>query len=124
MKYYDYLFYRFYTLHNRKHDGDESAYTSAIYVSLLMFLNLVFFGVILCKYMIVTIPENLQIILIALLLGLFVLNYFHFVYKKKYIGLSLGFGLESLQKRKVKGWIMVLYVSITFISIVLTPFIQ
>jgi|GEM_PF-6105301 len=89
-----------------------------------MFLNIAFLGIVLYKYWSVNIPENLQLIVIALILGLFILNYFHFIYKKKYIGLSLGFGQESKYKRKMKGWIAVLYVIITWGLVLAAPFIK
>lgn len=124
MKWIQYVFYRIFLLYRKKHDASESAFTAIIFVSLFLFMNIFVIGAILNKFDLLPVFFSLPIQGIMFMVGLFIAVYFLILYKKKYLEFINRFKKESISKRKINGWLVVVYIFISTILLYLVPLIK
>jgi len=124
MKWIQYVFYRIFFLYRKRHDESESAIIAMIFVSLFLFMNIFVIGAILYKFNLLPVFFSLPVQGSMFILGLFMVNYFLILYRKKYLIFVLRFEKESISKRKINGWLVVVYIFISTILLYLIPLIK
>jgi hypothetical protein len=117
MKSFKYLYYRLYTWNLKTWgESDLPQWNALLGVSFMMFLNLCLFGM-LFQFLGLKIflrDEIPKIEITLVMLGLFVLNYFLFIYQKKYQGFVKEIPKETLKRRRRNTVLIWLYVILSF----------
>jgi hypothetical protein len=117
MKLYRYLYYRLYTWNLKAWGEKDIPQWNALFgVSFMMFLNLGLVGLLLQAFgmNLFQRDEVPKIELIVLMVGLFILNYFIFIYKGNYLTIIKELKKETLKIRKANTFLIWLYVVLSF----------
>jgi len=119
---FKYLYYRIYSWNHKKWGENDLPQWNALFgVSFMMFLNICFLCEILQFSGIIIFLQNEtpKKEIAFIMLGLFVVNYFLFIHKNKYISITKNFMKESPEKRKSNTIILWLYIALSFTMFVL-----
>ncbi len=124
MKWYQYIFYRIFLFYRKNHDEDESSISAMLFISIIMFLNIITIGGMLHGFKILPVFFNLPVQGVLFMVGLFVLNYFLFLYKKKYLVFVQAYNQNTSSNKKIQGWLVVSYIVISFALLILMAFFK
>jgi hypothetical protein len=123
---YKYLFYRLYSWNLKTWGESDLPQWNALFgVSFMMFLNLCLVGLLLQAFgMNIFLRDELpKKELIIIMVGLFILNYFLFIYKSKYLIIANDLKKETNQKRKTNTYVIWLYVIVSFLFFIFSAII-
>ncbi len=117
IKLYKYLYYRLYSWNLKTWgESDMPQWNALLGVSFMMFLNLSLLGI-LIQFLGLNIFSKNDLPkkeIIILMLGLFVLNYFLFIQKAKYLTLIKELKKETPKKRRMNTVLLWLYIILSF----------
>jgi len=122
MAFFKYIFFRIFISYRKKHDEIESAITAMIFVSLFMFMNIFSLGGLLNNFELLPVFFKSKLQVTSFIIVLFFVNFYIFLYKKKYKIIYERF----TNSRNIKGnrWFVILYLIISVLLLLVTPFIK
>lgn len=124
MKFFKYVFYRIFSIYNKKHDKNESAYTAMIFVNLFMFMNIFVVGGILNNFNLLPVFFKSKIQVAVFIIVLLIINYFVFLHKKKYNEFCNKFEQKTNLKGEENKWLIILYFILSASMLFAVPFIK
>ena len=115
MKILNYIFYKIFFMHSKGEDNSTAAGLAVMTTSAIFFANIFTIGAFLKKTNILPqfIHSKIQAILLMFLLV--VINYFIFMYKKKYLNIKEKFDNESKHQKVIGSTIVYFYFFLSFI---------
>jgi len=121
-KFLKYLYYRLYCIWLKKKDEQKNAHVNAVItLTFLLYLNIVSIPLIslaVFNYELVDMPgidDRIKILIILILIGTGLLNYFLFARKEQHQRIIDEFASESDKKRKLGTLIAIFYIVISLI---------
>lgn len=124
MKFYDYCFYRLSDYYKKKRDS-AAEITGSILVSLIQFFTILDIFVILRWVWEFPMPEGInKYWALPIIITLPIINWFRYVKPKKYREFRKQWRQEDVSKRKMKGWLIVLYLAVSIVIPVATGFVK
>jgi hypothetical protein len=116
-----YIYYRIFEMHSRGEDSITAAGLAIITLSAIWGINIItIYGILFKTKIISNIKPNYGI---YLGIGLLIMNFFLFMFKKKYKKIKQKFSNEQKQKKIKNGIFVLLYGLLSFILFFVTAFI-
>ena len=110
-----YIYYKLLLMHSRGEDSNTSAGLAVITISVIFFTNIFTIGAFLRKTDIlprfINNPRDGVLLMVAIL----IIDYFLFMYKRKYLSIKEMFVGESKRKKIIGGTLVVVYCFLSFI---------
>lgn len=121
----EYVFFRIYIRNiNKKKLIDDSLWMAFATVSLLMFSKfIILFEIIDIIYKINLFGEISKLLIIITMLVIMIINYFWFIYKKKYLEIIVNYKNETEKQKLVRGLLIFLYFILVIATIVILAYI-
>jgi hypothetical protein len=121
MNYFDYIYYRVYSIYQKWREPDPWIYAS-ILVALMQFLNLLVIYLIVDE--LINTSVNLKPIIIVLIVALIGLNFQRYKNVKPYEKIENFWKDEQKESKKKKGWVIVFYIIISVLLPIAYGFIK
>jgi hypothetical protein len=117
LKFYKYLYYRIYSWNLKRWGSNDIPHWNALFgVSYMMLSNVFIVGAILEIYGIEFFDDqSIRQLIICLANLILIINYFCFVFNKKYLKISKEFSNEDKRKRNLNALLLWVYAIITFL---------
>lgn len=116
MNVYYYLFYKLSCFLNKK-DNNEWGVMYAL--SLLVFINIIILYVFVFRITEANSKGGYKIGILIIGIILFIINYILFLHKNRYKQIVKRYNIESLRRRKIGSFLVILYIVLTLASIIL-----
>ncbi len=108
---YRYIYYRKYTLYIKKIGNKSFPHTSVLYdmITIFTFYLVLLFLMILEFLDIIINFSKIKPLMIIVFVLVYIIHYFYFNYKKKYLLLENEFLNENRKNRIINGWLVTIY---------------
>ncbi len=116
MNIYYYLFYKIYRF-TQKLGKYEVSFSAMLGLSFLLFLDINALYIILLPVTQVNFKDQYRIPLIILYIAVFIINYFLFIYKKRYKEIEKQFKNESTRNKRIGNAIVIAYIIISLLLV-------
>lgn len=110
---FDYLYYRTYDIYQKKWKENMPWLYAWCLVTLLQGLNIMLIGITAFTLLQIKLPKDGKTLIILLCAAIFAFNYFRYT-RLYYSKLKNRWEDEPPEKRKYKGWLIILYIVFSF----------